>query len=265
MLRVLLTRRWLAWLAVAMIAALACLLLGRWQWHRWESKHAMQTQIGDNYDAPPVALSGILPTTHSPFPPARQWTQVRLEGTYDAAHRLLVRNRPSNGTFGYEVLVPLRLLDGGSVLIDRGWVPNGPNAATPPPLPATPAGQVTVVGWLRPGEAELGRAPIPGQVSSINVADVERQTGTQLYDAYIRMRSERLPTGASPTRPQALEKPDQGSAAGINLSYAIQWWVGMLAIPIFVLFSARREAREQDPEARPARPKKIRIWDEEDA
>ncbi|KNX37204.1 SURF1 family cytochrome oxidase biogenesis protein [Luteipulveratus halotolerans] len=266
MLRVLLTRRWLAWLAVALIASVACLLLGRWQWHRWEAKHAMQSQISDNYDATPVGLASALPSPTSPLPDHREWTQVRMTGTYDAGHRLLVRNRPHDGEFGYEVVVPFRLASGGTILIDRGWVPNGPDAATPPAVPAEPAGAVEVVGWLRPGERELGRAPIAGQVSSINVADVEQQTGAQLYDgAYVLMRSERTDAGATPKRPEPLEKPDQGSAAGINLSYAIQWWVGMLAIPAYVLFVARREARDLAGIPRRQKPKKVRIWDEEDA
>ncbi|MDF8264023.1 SURF1 family cytochrome oxidase biogenesis protein [Luteipulveratus flavus] len=265
MLHVLLSRRWLAWLAVAVVVSVACLLLGRWQWHRWESKHAMQTRISENYDASPVALGQILPTVDTPLPGDREWTQVRLQGEYQAQQRQLVRNRPHEGSFGYEVVVPLRLADGASVLVDRGWVPNGPNAATPPSVPATPTGPVTVVGWMRPGEPSLGRAPIAGQLSSINVRDAQSRTGGRLHDAYVLMRGERLPSGATPVRPQALEKPDQGSAAGINLSYAIQWWVGMLAVPAYVLFAARREARDRSGVVRPAKPKKVRIWDEEDA
>lgn len=265
MLRVLLTRRWLAWLAVALIVSVACVLLGRWQWHRWESKHAMQSQISDNYDAAPMSLPSILPKPTSPLPDHREWSQVRMSGTYDAEHRLLVRNRPYDGQFGYEVIVPFRLADGGTVLVDRGWVPNGPNAATPPQVPATPGGTVELVGWLRPGERELDRAPITGQVSSINIADVERQAGADLYDStYVLMRSERTAAGTAPARPQALEKPDQGSAAGINLSYAIQWWVGALAVPAYVLFVARREARDLAGIPRREKPKKVRIWDEED-
>lgn len=268
MLRVLLTRRWLAWLAVAALVGVACFFLGRWQWGRWEAKHALQTQISDNYNATPVSLASVLPSQTAPLPSARQWTQVRLEGSYDDAHRLLVRNRPNSGTYGYEVLVPFKLTAGGSVLVNRGWVPNGPNAATPPAMPASPGGPATVVGWLRPPEIDLARAPIPQQVSSINVSDVEEQTGLALYDgAYIRMRSESVPSGARPPRPAALEPPDQGTAAGINLSYAIQWWVAIVAVFALVLLRARREAidtGEVTPRKEP-RPKKVRIWDEEDA
>lgn len=255
-------------MTVAVLAAVACFFLGRWQWGRWEQKHTMQSRIGHNYNASPVALPTILPRRGTPLPPDKEWAQVRMTGRYDAAQRVLVRNRPNNGNFGYEVLVPLRVEGAGTMLVDRGWVPNGPNAATPEQLPPTPSGTLTVIGWLRPSEIELGRAPIKGQVSSIHIQDVEQQTGTQLYDAaYVRMRSERLQDGTTPPKPQLLEPPDQGSAAGINFSYALQWWGGMIAVIAMVLLGARREALDEEVAAGTREPqqKKVRIWDEEDA
>ena len=110
-----------------------------------------------------------------------------------------------------------------------------------------------------------------------------------------------------PPRPAALDKPSQGMAAGINLSYALQWWLGAIAGYAFVLLRARREhldaldaqseldaadggapggesARADEVAAageasdrvpatstrpsrppRAKRPRKQRIWDEEDA
>ena len=92
-----------------------------------------------------------------------------------------------------------------------------------------------------------------------------------------------MPDGTTPPRPQALERPSQGMAAGINLSYAIQWWLGIVAGYAFVLMRARREyldgletadpasagevqAHDGATAARPRREKKRkqRIWDEED-
>jgi len=115
------------------------------------------------------------------------------------------------------------------------------------------------------------------------------------------MRSEKLADGSTPPRPAALDRPSQGSAAGINLSYALQWWLGAIAGYAFVLLRARREyldsldladearvahdteaggdsasatgltetgsttpVRPTKPAKKP-RPRKQRIWDEEDA
>lgn len=261
MLRLLATRRWLVWLTVALLASVTCLFLGRWQWHRWESRHAAQTTVSDNYEATPAALTEVLPRDTSPVTRSVEWRRVTMTGTYDTKHQTLARNRPLDGSYGYQVLVPFRLTDGSAVLVDRGWVPNGPSADTPPPIPKPPAGRVTVTGWIRPAEADLGRSRVEGQVSSIRPGLVEAQGGPQLRSrGYVRMGEEDPPPAK---RPQQLGKPDMGMAAGVNLSYAIQWWLGMIAFPVLVLFAARRELGSDRPKQ--PKPKKVRIWDEEDA
>lgn len=261
MLRLLVTRRWLAWMTIAVLAAVVCLFLGRWQWHRWESRHAAQTTVGDNYDATAAPLRTVLPNRQSRVSPDLQWTRVQVKGQYDTGHQTLVRNRPFDGTYGYQVLVPFRMADGGAVLIDRGWVPNGPSANEPPAIPGAPRGTVTLTGWLRPAEQDLGRSRISGQVSSIRPPLVQAQGGPALLPhAYVRMETEKP---APAKRPERLGKPDLGMAAGVNLSYAVQWWLAMVAFPLLVVLAARRELPGRTPKQ--PKPKKTRIWDEEDA
>jgi len=264
-LRLLMTRRWLAWLAVAAVWGVACFFLGRWQWHRYESKHTLQHQMNDNYNATPASIQSLLTSPSSQVTSDDEWRQVRLVGTYDAKHRVLVRNRPNNGNYGYEVVVPFHLKSGGNILVDRGWIPNGENASAPDSVPPTPTRRITVTGWLRPPEKDLGRQPVPGQVASINVPDITEITGVKTYDAYVLMRHEKTTAGTTPKRPQPLPKPDPGNYAGINLSYAIQWWLGMVAGLAYVLLRCRREHLDEVRGPREPKPKKVRIWDEEDA
>ena len=54
MYRFLLTRRWLGLLALALAVAAACVLLGRWQLHRLEARHARNHVITSNAAARPV-------------------------------------------------------------------------------------------------------------------------------------------------------------------------------------------------------------------
>ncbi len=265
------TGRWLVWILVAVLWGVGCFFLGQWQWNRWDSKHSAQQEVSRNYDAQPRAFSALAPARGAQLPKNREWSQVRLTGRYLPRSTVLVRNRPANGNFGYEVLVPFAQANGGgTVLVDRGWVDNGVNASTPAPVPPAPAGPSTVIGWLRPTEPTLDRAPVRGSVASINPADVTAQTKVATYpNVYVRMRSERTATGVVPAAPAPLDKPNPGSYAGINLSYALQWWLAMVAGLAFVLLRARREHRdsliesgELPPDAR--RAKKVRIWDEED-
>ena len=267
------SRRWLAALAVAALFAVACVFLGRWQWNRHDDKAARAQRINSHYFASPVPLSGAMPGPDANLPRAKEWTLVTATGRYADQSLMLVRNRPNNGVFGYEVVVPLELADGASVLVDRGWIPNGRSAVDPSAVPATPTGDITVTGWLRVGEPSLGRKMPTGQLASINLAEARTQTGTSLYGAYLILRGEAGTSGQHIVRPQALEKPDTGE--GPHLAYALQWW---LSVPVgfaLILVGARREHLERSEPTMsvpgrsaappgPLKAKKTRIWDEED-
>ena len=274
------SRRWLTALAVAAILAVACVFLGRWQWHRHEDKAAKAARINSHYLASPVPLSAAMPTPDANLPRAEEWTVVTTTGRYADQGLMLVRNRPNNGVFGYEVVVPLELANGSSLLVDRGWIPNGQSASEPSAVPAAPAGEITVTGWLRVGEPSLGRQLPTGQLASINLAEAGAQTGASLYGAYLIMRGEAGAQGQAGTpskqvaRPLALASPDTDE--GPHLAYALQWWLGAPVGFVLVFFGARREHLEGSepmvpapgsPAAppRPPRPRKTRIWDEEDA
>lgn len=273
MLRLLATRRWLTWLLIATVWATLCLFAGRWQWHRWQDKSQIQSRIDSNYDADPVRFSDVLSTTAEPTK-ENEWKQVRGTGHY-VGDTLMVRNRPGpGGDFGYET-VAVFSVDGMNVLVDRGWVANGADAATPSTIPPSPKGEITLTGWVRPSEKSLGRPPVRGQLSSISTADAVKATGLKLAAGYVRMKDEKSASGAVPPRPQAQDKPSQGMAAGINLSYAIQWWLGAIAGYAFVLLRARREHLDRlagsgggatVAAGRSPREKKRRqyIWDDED-
>jgi cytochrome oxidase assembly protein ShyY1 len=262
--RVLTSRRWLGAFAVALAFAVAAFFLGQWQWHRYEAKAARADRIHSHYDAKPQPLTSVLGA--EPMPLSREWTRVTMQGRYAVDRTLLVRNRPYEGTYGYEVLVPFQDSSGGTVLVDRGWVQNAKTAETLPDVVPAPTGDVTVTGWLRRSEPSLGKTLPRGQLASINLAEAGSQVGRPLLGGYVVLGVERLPDGTAPDRPTALEPPD--TDLGPHQAYAFQWWFAMVAGFVLVWFGARREYLEGDdaPErTEPARPKKVRIWDEEDA
>jgi cytochrome oxidase assembly protein ShyY1 len=260
-LRVLISRRWLGALAVALAFAVAAFFLGRWQWHRYEAKSARAERIHAHYDASPRPLADVLGT--APLPLAEEWTRVTAQGRYAVDETLLVRNRPLDGTYGYEVVVPL-VTPRGTVLVDRGWVPNAENAETLPAFPAAPMGDVTVTGWLRQSEPSLDKSMPSGQLASISTGDAAKQLSQPLLGGYAILQSEHLANGSTPARPTALDAPD--TDLGPHQAYAFQWWAAMIGGFVLVVLGARREYLEglEEPEGRPRRPVKVRIWDEED-
>ena len=271
-LRLWLTRRWIVGTLLAIAFAVACFYLGRWQWHRYVEQRTKVDAIAANYEAAPVALPPAL--VRAGLTPEQQWMRVTFNGTYAVGSDLLVRNRTLDGTVGFEVLTPLTT-DGLTLLVDRGWVPNAANAETAPAVDPPPPGPVQLTGWLRTVEPSLGRDLPPPQLASINVGDARAQVGSLSdLETYVVLGSQQ-PAAASGSHPVTV-LPNPEEDLGPHQAYAFQWWLFMPGGLIFVVWAMRHElaTREGGPErpgpravatpSRPAKPKKVRIWDEED-
>lgn len=267
MVRTLLSRRWLAASALALAFFVVCLFLGRWQYGRYETKNERAQLVTAHCSATPVPLDSVFPPGTGPLPQHLLWTRVSMSGQYLPAQQLMVRNRPQNIVYGYEVLVPFRLDDGSVILVDRGWVQNGERADILPSVPPAPSGRTTVVGWLNPGEVQVNSGLPTGQLASIDIAQAQQATGLSLRGAYVILDSERGPGGVTPPRPTPLLPPD--TDLGPHFAYALQWWGGSIVGFVIVFVYARREWLDAQAEApgaapRPVKVKKTRIWDEED-
>ena len=91
-------------LALALAFAAACLLLGRWQWSRYEDRRIQAEAVTTHYTAAPVPLGSV--TSRIPLSEEDQWLRVTATGGYASGQQLLVRNRALDGRPGLEVLAP---------------------------------------------------------------------------------------------------------------------------------------------------------------
>lgn len=242
--------RWTAYVAVAVVFAIACAFLSNWQFTRNAERSEQLALVEANYDAEPVPLSDLIAPGGS-FAAGDEWRPVTLEGEYLADEQLLARNRPRGGTAAFEVLVPFRLTDGRVLLIDRGWVPPGEDQPDPDVIPAAPSGDVTVVVRMRPGEAlpTSGRSAPAGQVPMINLPLIAETLPAEIGDAldtsaYGLMVSE---DPAPTTRPNELSSPSEDP--GPYLSYAIQWILFAVMGFIFIGYIIRTELRHRREDA----------------
>lgn len=253
------TLRWLRWWLVAALVGVGCFFLGQWQWGRYEHRAAQADRVERHYDGPTRPVGDVL--GDSAMPVEREWTRVEAAGSY-VGEDLIVRHRPRDGDYGYEVLSRLELDDGRSLVVDRGWIPYAEGGATVrPDIPEAPPGQVTVLGWVRPGETSLERDMPEGQVASINLAEVADAWGEPVLGGYL-VRDPSAGVEEGEDSPLALDPPR--TSTGPHMAYAIQWWLAIPAVLGFVWIAVRREEREVSG-AGPERPAKVRIWDEEDA
>ena len=239
MYRFLFSSKWLGYLLLAAIFATACVFLGRWQMDRRAETLAEINRVVNNYSATPIPFSEAK-DQFAQLDPAKEWTQVELKGTYDAAAQRVVRNRPLNGQPGYEVVVPFRLDSGETVVIDRGWLPIGnKNPGSPDSVPAPPAGEVTAVVRLKHGEPELQRGAPTGQLASIDLPTYAAQLGYPLFTgAYGQLASE---TPAVADMPVAFPKPSTDE--GTHLSYSLQWFAFGVLMFVGFGYAARQQAR----------------------
>lgn len=252
MYRFLLTPRWVVLLLLAVLTVPGCVALARWQFDRLHHAQQENQRVRDNASAPAAQISAVAPVGGT-VRRDDEYRKVLVSGRYDTEHQLFVRNRPRDGAQGFHVLTPVLTPTGPAVLVDRGWVA-APTSGSPD-APETPAGPVTVTGYLRPPEAASRRAretpDLPaGQVLHIDVPAIAGTLPYAVHAGYLQLAEQQPPAPVVDGRtvPNPNELPGSSSEL-LHLSYAWQWYVFAAIGPIGFVFLARREAAERNESA----------------
>ncbi|GAB4364889.1 MAG: SURF1 family protein [Kiloniellaceae bacterium] len=109
------------WATVFTILALIILLgLGTWQVQRLFWKEGEIAKRVERAEGQAVALPESFPD-----PAALEFTRVRLTGTFHHDEEFYLGARTESGRVGLNIVTPFTLTDGRTLLINRGWVPEG--------------------------------------------------------------------------------------------------------------------------------------------
>ncbi|MDQ1636347.1 MAG: hypothetical protein QOJ32_3156 [Frankiaceae bacterium] len=227
MIRRFLTLRWVTITLLAITIIVLFSFFGRWQLHRWEDRGTRVIPA----DARPAVPLADLVSPDAPVPGGDIGRQTVVVGTYDAAHQVLVADRPQAGRPGAWVVTPLQPATGPAALVVRGWTPTGTTPAPPP------AGAVTVSGRVYASEdpPPVGKqtpAPLPaGQVREVNNAELAAVVPYRILDGYV-LRAASTPADTLDVVGVPLNETDSGGGLR-NLLYAIQWWLFAAAVVYF--------------------------------
>lgn len=241
--RFVLSARWLRYIALAIVAAVACGFLANWQDHRRAARDAEIERIETNYHGAARPLPEVLPDRTAPLPVDAEWAKVAVTGSYDPGATVLARNRSLQNQAGFYVVVPLVLDSGDTIAVVRGWVPTTSEGSAPAreAIPAPPAGEVDVEMWLRPRQDASGDSNPPGLIRAID-PDAIPGMDSPVTEAYGQLSAE----DPAPADDGLTPLPPPSTDPGSHLSYTFQWIVFGIMILAGVVYAARREKRALD-------------------
>lgn len=266
MLRVLLTRRWVALTLLFVVLMLVMYRLGLWQFHRYQETKRNDHRISLAVHAPPVPVE-TLSQPGKAVPESDRYRPVTATGRFDAAHQFVVRRRTNaDGDIGFFLITPLVTQDGKAVLVNRGWVaPNNEDGAAFPAVPKTPQGVVTVTGRMQPDEtSKLSRIRNvsglpPHQYMLISSSQQAGNLAEPLLAGYVELVTAK-PALTAAYRAESVAGPDGNGQStsdaaiigkGVHLPYAIQWWLFVVMLPIGWVILFRQSLKERKEAAEP--------------
>ena len=199
---------------IALALIVLCIWAAQWQYHRGVDRHARNTIIEERIAKAPIALSEIDKNL-----PNNEWQSVVATGSFDQEKQILLRNRYSEGKYGYEVLTLFTSTSGEKFWVDRGWVQAGATAPTAPEITKVPETQVSITGRFRL-DSSLPRGSffaLPGSGEGL-VSELNAQSQLDTEKFYLDLLN-----GSDPSLTPAVTAQLPSLSDGPHMAYALQW------------------------------------------
>jgi surfeit locus 1 family protein len=191
-----------------------CIWAANWQYTRGVDRHARNNVIEERIAQSPIELSA-----RDADPVNNEWQSVSTNGRFDSNQQILLRNRYSEGKYGYEVLTLFTSNSGEKFWVDRGWVQAGATATTPPEVTKVPEVDVSITGRFRL-DSSLPRGSffaLPGDGQGL-VSELNAQSQLDTEKFYIDLLS-----GSDPSLTPAVPAQLPPLSDGPHMAYALQW------------------------------------------
>jgi len=216
----------------ALLLAAICVRLGFWQLDRLHQRRAHNALLVAARARPELEIRGWLPLD------SLRDRRLRARGVYDYAHERLWHGRSYEGVPGVDLVTPLRLRDGGAVLVDRGWAPS-------------PDGYHVDQQAYREGDSAdvegLGMAAPRGR-GDVDLAALRDSLPYRILPIVMQQ----LPPSTAlyrPLPPGLTRWPPPQLSDGPHLSYVVQWF-SFAAIIVVGSFALLRQRATRGPVSR---------------
>jgi len=199
---------------IALGLVLLCIWAANWQYTRGVDRHARNNVIEERIAQSPIELSA-----RDADPVNNEWQSVSTNGRFDSNQQILLRNRYSEGKYGYEVLTLFTSNSGEKFWVDRGWVQAGATATSPPEVTKVPEVDVSITGRFRL-DSSLPRGSffaLPGDGQGL-VSELNAQSQLDTEKFYIDLLS-----GSDPSLTPAVPAQLPPLSDGPHMAYALQW------------------------------------------
>ena len=225
-------RKWIFATLLVVAGTVLCIRLGIWQLDRLTQRRAFNHQVETMRAISALDLNREQPTDIADM----EWRTVTVQGKYDFENQVALRNQYNGDQYGYHLLTPL-LFNGGSVFVDRGWIPADGISSPADWHKYDETGTVNLSGELRLGQTKPrfgGVADIlPADGSKLEIwnnADITQiaaQLPYPVLSVYIQPNVD--PNDTVPPIPY---QPEVELTEGPHFGYALQWFT--LATILFV-------------------------------
>ena len=243
--------RWLLSHVFAAGLVVLFVALGFWQLRRHDEKVDRNDTIAARTELAPAPVGELVDDVADPED--LRYRPAEARGRYVEGAELEIDNRSHDGLPGVWLVTPLRLDDGGTVAVVRGF--QGFRSGEIDPSPP-PAGAVRVEGTLRPWDERacgIRRDPsgAPAGSACLRRAAVEELLGEDVLPVVLQQSGSTAAGGGDLV---AVPLPDLDQ--GPHRSYAVQWFVfatiGTVGYPLVLRRVARERATGSVPERDPA-------------
>jgi surfeit locus 1 family protein len=224
---------------MAMLAVLFS--LGNWQLNRSSEKQALLNAYQQAGQQPEISLDEITQDWQS-----KKFRRIRLSGSYDADHQVLLENQLHEGKSGFHVLTPFKLHDKDAVvLVNRGWIARSAQLDTIPDI-GIAAGIDELVGLLnsppdvgmRLGSLDQAALGWPKQVPYVDISWLQLQLGQPIEPWVLLLNPDQKAGYLREWTPSVRMTPEK------HKGYAFQWFsLAIALIFIFVAMSLKAEGK----------------------